>query len=111
MERTLRASAAGVLVGALVAAGCGQPQDPAPRLRGEVVSTRPHDRTAFTHGLEVVDGVLYESTGLKGGSWVRATDVATGGPLVAAEMPDAYFGDGIAHTASLLWQHTSRQPV
>ncbi|HLS76230.1 MAG TPA: glutaminyl-peptide cyclotransferase [Nocardia sp.] len=111
MERTLRASAAGVLVGALVAAGCGQPQDPAPRLRVEVVSTRPHDRTAFTQGLEVVDGVLYESTGLKGRSWVRATDLATGGQLAAAELPDTYFGEGIAHTGAILWQLTWREGV
>lgn len=111
MERTLRASAAGVLVGALVATGCGQPQDPAPRLRVEVVGTRPHDREAFTQGLEVVGEVLYESTGLKGRSGVRATELATGAELAGAELSDDYFGEGIAHTGAILWQLTWREGV
>ncbi|MBF6356000.1 glutaminyl-peptide cyclotransferase [Nocardia higoensis] len=111
MERTLRASAAGVLVGALVAAGCGQPADPAPRLRVEVVGTRPHDREAFTQGLEVVGGVLYESTGLTGRSGVRATDLSTGAELARAVLDDAYFGEGITHAGAILWQLTWREGV
>lgn len=111
MERTLRASAAGVLVGALVTAGCGQPVDPAPRLRVEVLGTRPHDPDAFTQGLEVVGDVLYESTGLNGRSGVRATDLSTGTELARAELPETYFGEGVTHTGAILWQLTWRDGV
>ena len=34
-----------------------------PRFTYRVVNTYPHDRGAFTEGLEYVDGVLYEGTG------------------------------------------------
>src|SRR5699024_4806821 len=38
------------------------------RLGVEVVDTFDHDATAFTQGLELRDGVFYESTGLYGSS-------------------------------------------
>ncbi|MBF6187096.1 MULTISPECIES: glutaminyl-peptide cyclotransferase [Nocardia] len=111
MERNRRSSAVAVLVGALVAAGCGRPADPAPRLRIEVVATRPHDRTAFTQGLEVAGGVLYEGTGLTGRSFVRATDLATGAELARADVPGEYFGEGITKAGATLWQLTWRDGV
>ena len=43
-----------------------------------VVRSYPHDRQAFTQGLEFVDGVLYESTGLNGRSGIRKVKLATG---------------------------------
>ena len=36
-----------------------------------VVKTYPHDRNAFTQGLEYRDGFLYEGTGLVGRSALR----------------------------------------
>ena len=36
-----------------------------------IVNTYPHDRDAFTQGLQYLNGVLYEGTGLKGRSSVR----------------------------------------
>ena len=36
-----------------------------------IVRTYPHDPTAFTQGLQFVDGVLYEGTGLNGKSSIR----------------------------------------
>mgnify|MGYP006139786519 CR=1 FL=1 len=61
-------------VQAAAASSPGAPE----RLRVKVVSVRPHDRTAYTQGLLVHDGALYESTGLYGGSSVRQVDPATG---------------------------------
>src|SRR3974377_1383972 len=37
----------------------------------KVVNTYPHDRAAFTEGLVIDGGVLYESTGLNGQSSLR----------------------------------------
>ena len=41
-----------------------------------VVRSYPHDPQAFTQGLEYVDGVLYESTGLNGRSGIRKVQLA-----------------------------------
>jgi glutamine cyclotransferase len=43
-----------------------------------VVSSYPHDPTAFTQGLEFRDGVLYEGIGLQGRSAVRRVELETG---------------------------------
>src|SRR2546430_1970358 len=50
----------------------------AEQLRVQVLSTRPHDPGAFTQGLLLYDGYLYESTGIPGRSTVRQVDPQTG---------------------------------
>ena len=47
-------------------------------IKWDVVKTIPHDTGAFTEGLFIADGLLYESTGLNGQSDIRAVDLATG---------------------------------
>ena len=67
----------------------------------EIVNTYPHDPQAFTQGLFFLDGFLYESTGLKGLSSIRKTDIATGDrelTLEAGEGANWQPGD------TLLWQ-------
>ena len=44
----------------------------------ELISVIPHDDSAFTQGLEIHDGKLYESTGLYGESSVRIVNMETG---------------------------------
>ena len=44
----------------------------------DVVATIPHDPDAFTQGLVVHDGRLYEGTGQYGESTLRRIDLATG---------------------------------
>ncbi|PPJ34194.1 glutaminyl-peptide cyclotransferase [Nocardia nova] len=108
MKRQRRAAAAAVLIAAatMLSATACERDDNTPRLRVEVVATRPHDRTAFTEGLEVDGPVLYESTGMEGDSGVRATDLATGAPIAAAKLSDAYFGEGITRAGDTVWQLT-----
>ncbi|UAK34497.1 glutaminyl-peptide cyclotransferase [Nocardia asteroides] len=106
MERNRRSLAIGVLVGLLVSSGCGSPEDTTPRMNIEVVSTRPHDPTAFTQGLEIDGDVLYEGTGLAGASRVRASRLATGEELAEAALPAPYFGEGITVAGATLWQLT-----
>jgi glutaminyl-peptide cyclotransferase len=73
-----------------------------------VVRSYPHDRDAFTQGLEYADGVLYESTGLYGRSSIRTVKLDTGVVLQKKEIPREHFGEGItlfkAELFQLTWQ-------
>ncbi len=74
----------------------------------EVVNTYPHDTGAFTQGLVFDNGTLYESTGIKGRSAVRKVDLKTGKVLKSYNLPDKYFGEGIAIVGSRIVQLTWR---
>ncbi len=60
-----------------------------------IVNTYPHDPTAFTQGLDIADGVLYEGTGLNGKSSLRRVDLETGEVLQQIDIDEQYFGEGI----------------
>jgi glutamine cyclotransferase len=66
---------------------------------------------AFTQGFEMVDGVLYEGTGLVGSSAVLATDPSTGAVLKRADLPAPLFGEGIAVVGPRIWQLTWKDGV
>src|SRR5262249_57660229 len=68
---------------------------PAPEYGFRVVNTYPHDRNAFTQGLEYRDGVLYEGTGLVGRSALRKVKLETGQVLQSFDLPQPFFGEGI----------------
>src|SRR5688572_15437802 len=109
-------SAAVLLAGAVLAAGAWvqsgpKPAQPSnrPALFGyTVVRSYPHDPLAFTQGLEFVDGVLYESTGLNGRSGIRKVQLATGEVLQTQPLDARYFGEGITvwknRIIQLTWQ-------
>lgn len=61
----------------------------------EVVNTYPHDPNAFTQGLLLKDGFLYESTGLRGQSSVRKVELQTGRVIQQGNLPNQIFGEGI----------------
>lgn len=77
-----------------------------PTLRPQIVGTRSHDRDAFTEGLEIDGDVLYESTGLQGRSYVRASRLTTGEQIARAQLPPEFFGEGITRAGAVLWQLT-----
>jgi glutamine cyclotransferase len=56
----------------------------------------PHDSGAFTQGLYIKDGVLFESTGMKGESSIRRVQLETGRVLQKKDIAAEYFGEGIA---------------
>ena len=60
-----------------------------------VISTHSHDPSAFTQGLEMHDGFLYESTGLYGNSSLRQVDPVSGEVLRITMLGEAYFGEGL----------------
>ncbi len=74
----------------------------------EVVNVYPHDKNAFTQGLVIEKGVLYESTGLYGNSTLRRVDLETGNVLQIYALPPEFFGEGITvfgdNIIQLTWQ-------
>ncbi len=72
----------------------------------ELVESIPHDPTAFTQGLVLLDdGTLVESTGLTGDSRRQRID-AIGVVGAVASLPDDVFGTGLALADGRLLQFT-----
>ena len=82
-----------------------------PVLRPEVLAEVPHDPSAFTQGLELHEGTLYEGTGLEGRSQLRELDPATGEVQRAESLPGQLFGEGIAVAGDRIWQLTWQDGV
>ncbi len=61
----------------------------------EVINEFPHDKNAFTQGLEYHNGFLYESTGQRGESSLRKVELKTGKVLQKIELDKQYFGEGM----------------
>ena len=61
----------------------------------EVIASYPHDPMAFTQGLIIVDGIMYEGTGRYQQSTLRQVDLSTGNSLQRTRLPDELFGEGI----------------
>ncbi len=72
----------------------------------EIVNTFPHDREAFTQGLEFYGDTLYESTGIKGASSVRRVNFQTGEVLAKTELDQNFFGEGITVLGDTLYMLT-----
>ena len=74
----------------------------------EIVAWAPHDPDAFTQGLEVADGTMYESTGLRGRSSLRIVSAATGEVTAQVDLPEELFGEGLTvvgdEIVQLTWQ-------
>ena len=72
-----------------------------------VVRSLPHDPAAFTEGLFIKDGKLYEGTGLEGKSFIQRTDLATGNVELKRDITDPkIFGEGIAAVGDVLYELT-----
>lgn len=102
--------AALVLAGPVLA-GCAAPAPPDGALVPRVLAEVPHDPAAFTQGLELVDGALYEGTGLAGRSQLRELDPATGAVRRAVPLPGELFGEGITVVGDRIWQLTWQDGV
>jgi glutaminyl-peptide cyclotransferase len=82
-----------------------------PRYTYAVVRTYPHDRRAFTQGLQYLDGVLYEGTGNHGESSIRKVRLETGEVLQRRDLAKEHFGEGIVVWKSELFQLTWQSRV
>jgi glutamine cyclotransferase len=90
----------------VVAVGCGDSG-----LNYIVVREVPHDTDAYTQGLLLHDGSLYESTGLLGRSQLRRLDPETGEVLASISLPADRFGEGLALLGDRLYQLTWKGKV
>jgi glutamine cyclotransferase len=91
------------------------PVAPAPavvdQLRVEVLAKYPHDAAAFTQGLEIHNGRLYESTGLYGQSDLRVVELRTGAVRQRVALPDTFFAEGMTVVRGRIWQLTFQEEV
>jgi glutaminyl-peptide cyclotransferase len=76
-----------------------------------IVKIYPHDTGAFTQGLQYVDGVLYEGTGLYGRSSIRRVRLETGEILQRRDVSREHFGEGITVWRDELFQLTWQSQV
>jgi glutamine cyclotransferase len=67
-----------------------------------VLARFPHDTRAFTEGLLIDRGTLYESTGREGQSDIRRVDLASGRVLARVTLAPDLFGEGIVVWRNIL---------
>lgn len=60
-----------------------------------VINTYPHSTSSYTQGLQYMDSVMWESTGLEGHSRLMKVDVESGEQEVMATILDTEFGEGL----------------
>lgn len=77
----------------------------------KVNSKFPHDTKAFTQGLFIDNGLMYEGTGQKGQSELRLWDFRQNKILKSVPLGPDYFGEGIALAGDKIYQltYTTRQ--
>ncbi|MEI2609990.1 MAG: glutaminyl-peptide cyclotransferase [Candidatus Promineifilaceae bacterium] len=81
------------------------------QMEPELLTTRPHDPTAFTQGLILYNGSLYESTGLYGQSSLREVDPATGTVIRQIPLTELYFAEGLERVEDRLIQITWQEQI
>jgi len=74
--------------------------------RPVVVATYPHDTNAFTQGLLLKDGFLYESTGRYGTSTLRKVNLEDGSVITSKDVSANFFAEGLAEMNGRLVQLT-----
>ncbi len=77
----------------------------------KIISTRPHDPKAWTEGLLLQDGYLYESVGETARSSVRKVDPMTGEVVQQFAMGKDDYAEGIAIVGDRLLQMTYKQEI
>lgn len=71
-----------------------------------VVATYPHDTGAWTQGLDIDRGALFEGTGGWGDSSLREVALETGSVLRSVALEETYFGEGITVLGDRIYQLT-----
>lgn len=89
----------------------GEQEKEIPLYTYRLIKSYPHDKQAFTQGLEFHSGVFYEGTGLEGKSSIRKVELNTGRTLKIKKLPEAYFGEGITLWKDQIYQLTWRSGI
>jgi glutamine cyclotransferase len=109
---SIRLAAALAILGAgTVGFSAEQRVSRAPVAGYQVVKVYPHDRNAFTQGLQYVDGFLYEGTGQHGQSGIRKVKLETGEVLQHQPLDSKYFGEGITVFGDSIFQLTWQSEI
>lgn len=96
-----------IFVIALVTIGCKPGnKETANTISYTVVKVFPHDKSAFTQGLVIEYGRLFESTGQEGTSWIAEVDIASGKQDKKVNLDSIYFGEGITILGNKIYQLT-----
>jgi glutamine cyclotransferase len=77
----------------------------------KVIEAYPHDVGAFTQGLIMFDGQMYEGTGGNGGSTLRRVDFKTGQVQADVKLHQQYFGEGITMMGDRIFQLTWKNQI
>lgn len=106
-----------ILISTVGAQGPNPMNQPVELLIPEVVAEYPHDPTAWTQGLLLYNGLVYESTGsVTGGegsprSTLREVDYETGEILRLYELPRELYAEGLARVDDTLIQITWKNEI
>lgn len=85
--------------------------DKVPVFTYKVINRFPHDPRAFTQGLAVENGVLFEGTGLRGRSTLRTVNLQSGKIEKLRKLPAYVFGEGITLFGNWIIQCTWKSNV
>ncbi|MBN8578683.1 MAG: glutaminyl-peptide cyclotransferase [Cyclobacteriaceae bacterium] len=88
-----------------------QPQTDPLKINYAIRSLWPHDTEAFTQGLLIYNGQLFESTGQFGTSWIGIVDINTGKVDKKVVLDNQYFGEGIAILNNKIFQLTWQNKI
>lgn len=107
-----------IVVGILILGSCSSNQEQRSsatvdslRINYSIRSLWPHDPEAFTQGLLIHNGQLFESTGQYGTSWIGIVDINTGKVDKKVVLDNQYFGEGIAILNNKIFQLTWQNKV
>jgi glutamine cyclotransferase len=76
-----------------------------------ILKTLPHNTDAYTEGLTIHNGKLYESTGQNGTSWVAEVDPGSGSHDKKIILDNHYFGEGMTILNNKLYYLTWQTKV
>src|SRR5688572_3523715 len=95
----------------LVVVGCKPEGKETEVLQYTVAKAFPHDKTAFTQGLVIEYGRLFESTGQEGTSWIAEVDITSGKQDKKVILDSIYFGEGITILGNKIYQLTWKSKI
>lgn len=95
-----------ILLPTLALTTSAAPPPPPATVPARVLARHPHDPQAFTQGLFVRDGRLYETTGYEGRSTLREVELATGRVVRKVALPPDQFGEGATDFGSEIYSIT-----
>lgn len=75
----------------------------------KLVNQYPHITTAYTEGLQFADGIMYESTGHYGKSYIYKYETETGKLIKEYKLDDKYFGEGLTIIGNKMYVLTYKE--